>query len=97
MGWAVPSCVSRLISIVRLNLVLIYDISPEFRGGVQFCIKTAIRHRVTQLRTDGVHCQESTSTGPVNLKVVPNGSSLGRSPWTKEYAPPFPTPTIGMD
>ena len=34
-----------------------------------------------QLRTDGVHCRESAGTGPVNLKVVPNGCCLGRSPW----------------
>ena len=36
----------------------------------------------TQLRTDGVHCRESAGTGPVNLKVVPEGCCLGRSPWT---------------
>ena len=28
-------------------------------------------HRVTQLRTDGVHCRESAGKGPVFLKVVP--------------------------
>ena len=28
-------------------------------------------YRVTQLRTDGVHCRESAGKGPVNLKVVP--------------------------
>ena len=28
-------------------------------------------HRVTQLRTDGVHCREYAGTGPVVLKVVP--------------------------
>ena len=28
-------------------------------------------NRVTQLRTDGVHCRESTGTGPVVPKVVP--------------------------
>ena len=39
-------------------------------------------YRVTQLRTDGVHCRESAGTGPVNLKVVPNECCLGRSPWT---------------
>ena len=39
-------------------------------------------YRVTQLRTDGVHCREFTGTGPVNLKAVPNGCCLGRSPWT---------------
>ena len=31
---AVPSRVSLLISILRLNLVLTYGIPPEFRGGV---------------------------------------------------------------
>ena len=46
-------------------------------------------YQVTQLRTDGVHCRESTGTGPVNLKVVPNGSCLGRSPWTNSYTPLF--------
>ena len=34
MGSAVPSRVSLLISILRLNLVLTYRIPPEFRGGV---------------------------------------------------------------
>ena len=38
-------------------------------------------YRVTQVRTDGVHCRESAGTAPVNLKVVPNGCCLGRSPW----------------
>ena len=33
---AIPSCVSLLISILRLNLVLTYGIPPEFRGGVHF-------------------------------------------------------------
>ena len=31
---AVPSRVSLLISILRLNLVLTYGFPPEFRGGV---------------------------------------------------------------
>ena len=39
-------------------------------------------HRVTQLRTDGVHCRESAGTGPVVSKVVKNGCGLGRPPWT---------------
>ena len=76
-------------SIIRLTLVLAYGIPPRFRGGVHLFILN--RHtplgqsrvyRVTQLRTDGVHCRESAGTGPVNLKVVPNGCCLGRSPWT---------------
>ena len=88
-GSAVPSRVSLLISILRLNLVLTHGIPPEFRGGVHLFIYN--RHtpsdqsrvyRVTQLRTDGVYCRESAGTGPVDLKVVPNECCLGRSPWT---------------
>ena len=29
-------------------------------------------------------------------KAVPNECCLGRSPWTNQYSPLFPTPTIGM-
>ena len=48
-------------------------------------------YRVTQLRTDDVHCRESAGTGLVNLKVVPNGYCLGRSSWTNLYSPLFST------
>ena len=100
MGSAVPSRVSLLMSILRLYLVPTYGIPPEFRGGVHFLFKTAIRHRVSlgfigSRNCNGVHCQEPAGTGPVNLKVVPNKGCLGRSPWTNLYAPLFPTPTIG--
>ena len=99
-----PSRVSLLLSILRLNLVLTYyGIPPEFRGGVHLFIYNPHTpsgqsrvYWVTQLRTDGVHCRESAGTGPVNLKVVPNECCLGRSPWTNEYSPLFPIPTIGM-
>ena len=37
-GSAVPSRVSLLISILRLNLVRTYGISPEFRGGVHLFV-----------------------------------------------------------
>ena len=76
---AVPSRVSLLISILRLNLVLTYRIPPEFPGGAHLFIYN--RHtpsgqsrvdRVTQLSSSFVHCRESAGTGPVNLKVVPN-------------------------
>ena len=33
------------------------------------------------IATDGVHCREAAGTGPVDIKVVPNGCCLGRSPW----------------
>ena len=70
--------------------MLNYGIPPEFRGGVHLFIYN--RHtpsgqsrvyRVTQMRTDGVHCRESAGTGPVNLNVVPNECCLSRSPRTK--------------
>ena len=80
---------SALSHILRLNMVLNYGISPEFRGGVHLFIynrytpsRQSRVYRVTQLRTDGVHCRASAGTGPVNLKVVPNECCLGRSPWT---------------
>ena len=75
---AFPYRVSLLISILRLNPVFTYENPPEFRGGVHLFIEN--RHtpsgqsrvyRITQLRTDGVHCGESAGTGPINLKVVP--------------------------
>ena len=97
-----------LISILRLSMVLteflpchaaatIFFLNrhtplgqvPSLSGQSPVC-------RVTQLRTDGVHCRESAGTGPANLKVVPNECCLGRSPWTKKNAPLFPIPTIGM-
>ena len=77
-GSAVPSRVSLLISILRLNRVLTYGLPPAFHGGgVHLFIYN--RHtlsgqsriyRVKQLRTDGVHCRQSAGTGPVNLNVV---------------------------
>ena len=39
-------------------------------------------YRVTQLRTDGVHCQNFVGIESLNLNVVPNGCCLGRLPWT---------------
>ena len=88
---AVSSRVNLLISVLGLNLVLTYGIPPECRSVVHLFI--LIRHtpsgqsrvyRVTQMRTDGVHCRDSAGTGPVNLKVVLNECCLGRSPWTDQ-------------
>ena len=59
--------------------MLAHGIPPDFRGGVHLRIYLN-RHtplgqcrlyRVTQLRTNDVHCRESAGTGPVVLKVVP--------------------------
>ena len=45
-----------------------------------YLFKTAIRYQVSPefIGSHGVNCQESASTGPVNLKVVPNESCLGQ-------------------
>ena len=40
-------------------------------------------YRVTRLRTEGVHCQESAGTGLVVLKVVPVTGGAFASPWTQ--------------
>ena len=97
-GSAVPSRVSLpILHTLKLNLVLTYGIPPEFRGGVHLFISNRYTpsgqprvYRVTQLRTDGVHCRESAGTGRVHLKVVPNDEGcLGSSPWTISYAPLF--------
>ena len=47
-----------------------------------YAIGSVPSYRVTQLRTDGVHCREFAGTRPVNLKIVPNWCCLARSPWT---------------
>ena len=44
-GSAVPSRVSLLISVLRLNLVLTGEIPTEFCGGVHLFIYNPIRHR----------------------------------------------------
>ena len=74
MGSAVPSRVSLLISVLRLNLVLTYKIPPAFRGGIHLFIKTAICHRVSPdfigscncVPMAFVHCRESAGirSGP---------------------------------
>ena len=63
-------------STLRLNMMLTQEILPDFRSGVHFlCRHTPSGRsrvfRITQLRTDGIHCRESAGTGPVVLKVVP--------------------------
>ena len=55
--------------------------------------------RVTQLRTDGVHCREFAGTAPVVLKVVPVTTGAPFFRYHHELINvrlSFPTPTIGM-
>ena len=81
IGWCLPAAFHPLFATASIYL---YRWPPSGQSRV---------YQVTQLRTDGIHCRESAGTGPVNLKVVPNGCCLGRSPWINYHAPPFPTPT----
>ena len=71
-----------LMSILRLYLVPTYGIPPEFRGGVHFLFKTAIRHRVspefyrvTQLRWRSLPRARRHRAGK------PQGSSEQGLPW----------------
>ena len=81
--------------------MLTRGIPPEFRGGVHLFILNhhtplgqSQDYRVTQMRTDGVHCRESAGTGPVNLKEVPNECCLGRSPIPIYIRLSFPHPVL---
>ena len=76
-GSAVPSRVSLLILQTQTESGA-YSREPRFPRRRPFIYSN--RHtplgqsrvyRVTQLRTNGVHCRESAGTGPVVLKVVP--------------------------
>ena len=77
-GSAVPTRVNPLILHTQAEsdwLVLTHGIPPASRDGVHLSIPpTAIGSVLslssTQLRTDGVHRQESAGTGPVVLEVV---------------------------
>ena len=61
MDSAVPSRVSLLISILRLNLVLTYGVPSEFRGGSIY--ETAIRHRVSHEFIGSRNCVPLAFTG----------------------------------
>ena len=55
-------------------------------------------YRVTQLRTDGIHCRESAGTGPVVVKVVPvTSAALAGHHGPINMCLFFPTPTIGLN
>ena len=73
-------------------MVFTHGIPPDFYDGVHLFIYTAmICYRVspefigsvTQLRSDCIHCQESTGTGSAVLKVVPVTGAVAfeLSPW----------------
>ena len=78
-GSAVPSCVSLLISILRLNLFLTYEIPPEFRGGVHLFIQNHhIRHRISPEFIGSRKCVPMAFTAESSLArraSKPQGSS----------------------
>ena len=84
-GSAVQSRVSPVILDTQAEsdwLVLTHGIPPAFRDGIYLFIipPTTIGsvpslYQVTELRIDGVYCQDSASTGPVVLKVFCNAFS----------------------
>ena len=71
--------------------------TPIYLFRPPYAIGSVPSYRVTQLRTNGVHCRESAGTGPVNLKVVSSERVL---PWQvtmdQLIRASFPTPTIDM-
>ena len=76
MGSVVPSRVSLLILHTQVEIGALSGDSPAFRDGVivhlyhQPPSGRSLVYKVTQLRTDVVHCRESAGTGPVVLKVL---------------------------
>ena len=72
----VPRQLAHSLYILRLNLVLTHGSArfPRWRPFNFLNRHTPLGqsrvYRVTQLRTDGVHCRESAGTGPVAFKVV---------------------------
>ena len=100
-GSAVPSRVSLHISTLRLDLVFlltgflpssaaasIYLFEPPYAiGSVPSLSCHAIAY---QWRLLPKVCRHR----PINLKVVPNGCCLGRSPWTINMCLFFPHPLL---
>ena len=72
--WDVPSRVSLLILHTHAKSGAYsrdYSRFPRRRLLIYITIGPVPSLWVTQLRTDGVHCQESTTAGPEALEVVP--------------------------
>ena len=96
-GLAVPSLVSLLILYANAESGAFSRYSSRIPGQASIYFYQhhtpsgqSRVYRVTQLRTDGVHCRESVGTGPVVLKVVRVTGAALASPWTKcDCAPLF--------
>ena len=104
-GSAVPSRVSLLISILRLNLVLTYGIPPEFRGGVHIFIYFKTSYAIGSVPSLWGHAiaypWRSLPRVRRHRASKPQGSFERVLPWQVTMgqlicASLFPTPTIGM-
>ena len=82
---AIPSRVSLLISVLRLNLVLSFGVPPEFAVAFIYVFKPPYAiGPVPSLSSYAIayRWRSLPRVRPVNLKVAPNGCCLGRLPWT---------------
>ena len=94
---AVPSLVSLLILYTNAESGAYSRYSSRIPRRRPYIFASTTHHpsgqsrvyRVTQLRTDCVHCRESVGTGPVVLKVVRVTGAAFASPWTKCYCAPL--------
>ena len=95
--WPSRPVSTRSLSTPRLNLfiVLTRGIPFAFRDGVYLYRQSRV-YWVTQLRTNGVHCRESSGIGPVVLNAVPvTGGTSSRNPMDQSmFAPLFPRPLL---
>ena len=101
-GSAVPSRVSLLIAILRLNLVLTYGIPPKFRDGVHLWNRHTYAIGPVPSLSGHANAYRWRSLPRVRRHRAskPQGCSERVLPWQvtmdQLYAPLFPTPTIGM-
>ena len=101
-GSAVPSRVSLLILHTQAEYGAYLRNSSRFPRWRQFVYLNRLTpsgqsrvYRVTQLRTDGVRCRKSASTGPVNVKVVPvRGAALAGDHGPNDMRLSFPYPLL---
>ena len=89
-GPAVLCRVSRLISILRLNLVLTYGFLPSSASASIYLFKNPHTPSGQSRVYQACNCVPMAFIAkcpperglPVNLKVVPDECCVGRSPWT---------------
>ena len=89
-GSAVPSHVSLLISILRLNLMLTYGIPPEFRGGVHLFL---YNHHTTSGQSRAYRVRSLPRVRQRVSTIGGGGDTTIPSPWRSLKQP---LPGIGL-